>query len=191
MTVGAWLDQWLDGLRLAPSTVASYRKNCRLHLKPYIGDVPLASLTSARLTKLYRELEAGGRRNGKGEPDGGGLSARTVRYIHTIIGAALTAVVDAEPPLLLRNPAAKASPPTAQQAEAPEMHPWAADQLRAFLGWWRENSGLHPAWYVLAYTRMRPGELLALRWRDIDLEAGTISIQRTIGVSATRARALR
>jgi integrase len=182
MTVGAWLDEWAAGLRLAQSTVASYRKNIRLHVKPHIGSVPLASLTSARLTKLYRELETSGRRNGKGELTGEGLSARTVRYIHTIIGAALAAAVDAEPPLLIRNPAGKASPPTAQQAEAPEMHPWTADQLRAFLGWSREKSDLYPAWYVLAYTGMRRGELLALRWRHIDLDAGTISIQRTIGV---------
>jgi hypothetical protein len=43
-------------LRLSPSTVASYRKSIRLHVKPYIGDVPLAALTSARLTGLYRQL---------------------------------------------------------------------------------------------------------------------------------------
>jgi integrase len=144
--------------------------------------VPLARLTSARLTKLYRDLETSGRRNGKGELTGAGLSPRTVRYIHTIIGAALGAAVDAEPPLLLRSPASKAHPPTSQQAEAPEMHPWTADQVRAFLAWSASQSPLHAAWYVLAMTGMRRGELLALRWRDIDLEAGTISIQRSVGV---------
>lgn len=71
--------------------------------------------------------------------------------------------MDAEPPLLLRNLSAKAGPPTAQEAEAPEMHPWAADQLRAFLSWSRENSDLQAAWQTLAHTGMRRGELLALR----------------------------
>lgn len=47
VTVGAHLGQWLAGLRLAQSTVASYRRNIRLHVTPHIGDVPLGKLTSA------------------------------------------------------------------------------------------------------------------------------------------------
>ena len=66
--LGDYLATWLDGLRLAPSTVASYRKNVRLHIAPYVGTVPLASLTSARLTQLYCELETSGRYNGVGAP---------------------------------------------------------------------------------------------------------------------------
>src|SRR5258708_17839769 len=81
--LAGYLAEWLDGLRLAPSTVASYRKNVRLHITPYMGTVPLASLTLARLTKLYVELEAGGRRDGTGELTGGGcrpaLSATSAR----------------------------------------------------------------------------------------------------------------
>jgi integrase len=181
-TVGSWLDEWVTGLRLSPSTVASYRKNIRLHLKPYIGDLPLARLTSTRLTALYRELETGGRRDGRGELTGEGLSARTVRYVHMIVNAALSAAVNAEPPLLVRNPAAKASPPTAKEAKAPEMRPWTGQQLGAFLGWSAEHSDLHAAWWVLAYTGMRRGELLALRWRDLDLDAATIAVRRSVGV---------
>jgi hypothetical protein len=88
------------------------------------------SLTSARLTALYRQLEVTGRHDGSG-----GLLARTVRYIHTIVGKALSAAVDAEPPLLVRSPAAKASPPTAKQARPPDVHPWTVEQLGAFLSW--------------------------------------------------------
>jgi integrase len=178
-TSGSWLTEWPGTLRLSPSTVASYRKNVRLHVIPYIGDVPLSRLTSTRLTTLYRELEAGGRRDGRG---GKGLSARTVRYIHTIIGKALDAAVDAEPPLLAVNPARKAQPPTAKQARSPEMHPWTAAQLSAFLAWSAEHSKLHAAWHVLAFTGMRRGEVLALRWRDVDLAAGTIAVRRSVGV---------
>jgi integrase len=60
--------------------------------------------------------------------------------------------------------------------------PWTAQQLGAFLGWAKEHSGLHAAWYVLAYTGMRRGELLALRWRDIDPSAATIAVRRSVGV---------
>ena len=184
--VGEYMATWLAGLRLAPSTVASYEKNVRLHIEPYIGALPLASLTSARLTALYRELETSGRRDQKGERTGLPLSPRTVRYISTIISAAMAAAVEDEAPLLERNPAVKAKPPTAKQAKAPEMHPWDASQLRAFLDWSADKSPLHAPWHVLAMTGMRRGELLALRWRDVDLDAGTIAIRRSVGVIKTK-----
>jgi integrase len=80
------------------------------------------------------------------------------------------------------NPAATASPPSARQARAPEMHPWDAAQLAAFLGWSAEKSGQHAAWTLLAMTGMRRGEVLALRWRDVALDAATVSVRRSAGV---------
>jgi integrase len=175
---GPYLDEWAAGLRQAPSTVASYRKNIRLHIKPRIGDVPLDRLTPATLDRLYRELEKSGRADHR---EGEGLSPRTVRYIHTILSAALRKAV--KDGLLPRNPAATAEPPTAKQAKSPEMHPWNDEQLAAFLAWSRDGgSDLHAAWRVLAYTGMLRGELLALRWRDTDLDAGTITVRRSAGV---------
>jgi integrase len=176
-TLGSWLDEWVAGLRLAPSSVASYRKNVRLHIKPYLGSVPLASLTGPRITALYRQLEAGGRADHKA---GTGLSARTVKYVHAILHSALGAAVDAG--LLARNPADKAVPPTAREARPPEMHPWSQEQLGAFLGWSAEHSSLHTAWALLASTGMRRGELLALRWRDVDLARSTVTVRRSVGV---------
>jgi integrase len=174
---GAYLDEWLAGLRLAPSTVASYRKNVRLHLTPHIGTVPLASLTTARIDALYRQLERGGRADHKA---GEALSPRTVRYVHTILSAALAAAVRSH--RLARNPAATATPPSPKQARAPEMHPWDAVQLAAFLGWSAGHSQHHAAWTLLAMTGMRRGEALALRWRDVALDAGTVSVRRSAGV---------
>jgi integrase len=176
-----YMSAWLDGLRLAPSTVASYRKNCRVHIVPNVGAVPLASLTPVVLDRLYRELEHDGRADHKA---GQGLSARTVRYIHTIISSALRDAVDAG--LLPANPAARAHPPTAKQAQSPEMHPWDASQLSAFLAWAREHSELHAAWHVLSHTGMRRGELLGLRWRDIDLDTATVTVRRSAGLIRTK-----
>jgi len=177
---GAYLATWLDGLRLAPSTVASYRKNVRLHIAPRIGSIPLASLTAVTLDKLYQDLEKGGRADHRA---GEGLSARTTRYCHTIISAALRDAVDVG--LIPANPARKAHPPTAKQAKSPETRPWTAAQLAGFLGWSRGHSELHPAWHVLAMTGMRRGELLALRWRGIDLDAATIGVRRSVTVVKT------
>lgn len=168
----------IAGLRISAQTRSSYEKNWRLHVLPYpVARLPLAQVTGLALTGHYRALERRGRKDGHA---GKGLSPRTVRYLHTIISKVLgQAVRDG---LLLRNPAAAATPPTAKEAKAPEMHPWSAAQLRAFLDWSRDNSDNHAAWHVLAYTGMRRGELLALRWQDIDLDAATVSVRRSVGV---------
>lgn len=179
-SVGDYLAGWLAGLRLAPSTVASYRKNVRLHISPRIGSVPLAALTTERIDRLYRELERGGRADYRhGEP----LSPRTVRCVHTILSAALAAA--ARTRRLARNPAAVASPPTTRQAKAPEMQPWTAAQLAAFLAWARAHAENHPLWHVLAHTGMRRGEAPALRWRDFDPGAGTLRVRRSAGMVRT------
>lgn len=178
LTLGQWLSDWLAGLRLADSTRASYAKNVRLHVEPYVGTVPLAHLTGARLSALYRQLERSGRQDYK---SGAGLSPRTVRYVHTIVKAALREAV--EQGLLAANPAAKARPPAAREARAPEVHPWTGPQLGAFLGWSVEQDCQDAAaWHVLAYTGARRGEVLALRWRDLDLDTGRLAVRRSAGL---------
>lgn len=175
LTLAAYLtDTWLPALRLKPSTSSSYAKNVRLHVVPHIGAVPLSSLTGQRLTALYRRLETSGRVDGEG-----GLSARTVRYIHTIVHRALRDAV--EDGLLAINPADRAKPPTSAQAKAPELHYWTPAQLAAFLTW---SSGdgeddLHAAWQLLAATGVRRGEVLALRWSDIDFANARVAIRRS------------
>jgi integrase len=176
--VGPFGAEVIDGMRIGPQTKASYKKNWRLHMTEYpIAQVPSAQLTGQRLTAHYRVLEKSGRKDHR---EGEGLSARTVRYLHTIIHGVLGhAVKDG---LLLRNPADAATPPTAREAKAPDMHPWDASQLAAFLGWAEGAAQNYPLWHTLAMTGMRRGEALALRWRDVDLEAATISIRRSAGM---------
>jgi len=165
-------------MRIGPQTRASYVKNLRCHIEGYpIADVTLAQLTGQRLTAHYRVLEKSGRKDHKA---GEGLSPQTVRYVHTIIHGVLgQAVKDG---LVLRNAADAATPPTAREAKTPEMHPWDAGQLAAFLGWAKGNAQNYALWNTLAMTGMRRGELLALRWRDVDLEAATVSVRRSAGM---------
>jgi integrase len=175
---GAYGAEVIDGLRIGAQTKASYKKNWRNHVEPYpLAQVPLAQLTGQRLTAHYRVLEKSGRKDHRA---GEGLSARTVRYLHTIIHGVLgQAVKDG---LLLRNPADAATPPTAKEAKPPEMHPWDAGQLAAFLAWAEGNAQNFPLWNTLAMTGMRRGEALALRWRDVDLDAATVSVRRSAGM---------
>ncbi len=175
-TVASYLEGWLDGLRLAPSTVASYRKNIRIHVTPHIGDTRLDELTGTHLTRLYRQLETEGRAD-----KSGGLSPRTVRYVATIVGAALKAAVTDE--LIPSNPATRAKPPSVREAAAPEMRTWSSDELAAFLEWSRKRDDeLRMGWVVLAMTGMRRGEALALRWRDVDFDAGSVAVRRSVTV---------
>ena len=178
---GAYGLEVIDGLRIGPQTRASYLKNWRNHVEPYpLASLQLAQLTGSRLTTLYRLLEKSGRKDHKA---GEGLSARTVRYLHTIIhGVLAQAVKDG---LLLRNPADAATPPSAREAKPPEMTCWTAAQLAAFLGWAAEHSQHYTLWHVLAMTGMRRGEALALRWRDVDLDAGTVRVRRSAGMVRT------
>ena len=175
---GTYGAEVIDGLRVGPQTKASYKKNWRLHIVAYpIAAVPLAQLTGLRLTTHYRLLEKSGRKDHR---QGEGLSARTTRYIHTIVHGVLSQAV--KDGLLVRNPADAATPPTAREAKAPEMHPWNAGQLAAFLGWADGKSQSYALWHLLAMTGMRRGEALALRWRDVDLDAATVSVRRSAGM---------
>jgi integrase len=178
ITVEQRFTQWVDGLRIAESTRASYRKNLRVHVFPHIGSMPLAKLTTARLNVLYRQLEKSGRQDHKA---GSGLSPRTVRYIAVIIKAGLQAAVDEN--VIARNPADKTKPPTAKEARPPEFHPWSAAELAAFLEW-ADGHGCPDAtaWRVLAFSGARRGEVLAARWRDFDADTGKLTIRRSVGL---------
>ena len=129
--VGDFLsDDWLPAVRreLAESTWESYDRNIRNHVVPRIGQIQLQALDGGALNRLYAELLLNGRKLGK---QSAGLKPRTVRYIHTIIHAALDdAVRWRRIPL---NPSDQANPPSAAQSKPPEMRVWTADQLRRFL----------------------------------------------------------
>lgn len=184
LTVGEYLDEWLAGLRLAPSTRASYAKNVRLHVRPRIGSMKLSAVTGSRLSALYRALESEGRADGKG-----GLSARTTRYISTIVHKAMKDAV--RQGLIPVNPADVAETPSAKDARPPEMVTWTAEEVGTFLSWaeGRRDPEQRTAWVVLIATGLRRGELLALRWKDVELDAGTISVRRSVGTVKTKGQA--
>jgi integrase len=140
--------------------------------------VPLDKLTGTAITTMYRKLETGGRQDGK---PGQGLKPRTIRYVHTTLNASLDEAVAQG--LLAVNPARKAKPPAAREAKAPEIHPWNATHVATFLGLADEQECPDAvAWRVLAFTGGRRGEVLAARWRDLDMDAGRLSIRRSVGV---------
>jgi integrase len=80
---------------------------------------------------------------------------------------------------LSRNPLDAADPPRAKGDGSREMHTWTKDQLRAFLTAVKDDR-LSPLWYLIAMTGMRRGEAIGLRWSDVDLEAGRLSVRRAL-----------
>ena len=161
------------GSQVKPSTLHSYTRNCELHLLPRLGHRRLRDLSPALLNGVYGELLASGRRNG----DGGGLSAKTVRYLHTILHKALADAVDEG--LLGVNPADRARPPKPSKTAPTELRFWTPEQLRVFLAS-VAGTRLEGAWHVAAMTGMRRGEVLGLRWADVDLEAASLTVRHTI-----------
>lgn len=181
-TLSAYADAWVEGLHLADSTIAGYKKLIRNHLRPQLGHYPLDKLTPTRIARHYRNLEQHGR---KDEQDKGGpLSANTVHKAHVVLGAILDAAI--EDGHLTANPAkrkaAKAPTASRMRAEKPELVTWTADQLAAFLAWDRDEKQdeLFALWWVIANTGMRRSEALALKWSDLKTKTSQVSIRRAI-----------
>jgi integrase len=124
-------------------------------------------------------------RRRQGKNAGGPLSARTVRYVHTILSKALS---DAQTKNLVAcNVAHAATPPAASAARAPEFDIWTPEQLRTFLASVKDHH--HGAMFgVFGMTGVRRSEACGLRWRDTDLEAGIITIRQRVALIGTEAR---
>lgn len=173
VTVAAYLAEWLQAQAredIRPSTLASYRQLMETYVIPRIGMHQLQSLSSAHIDALYTALLAGGRKQ-----RAGGLSPRTVHYVHVVLRKALAHAARMQ--RVARNVADDVKAPPSRVAAVPRT--WSGAELRAFLEH-VEGDRLHAAWVLAASTGMRRGEVLGLRWSDVDLEAGRVSITQTV-----------
>jgi integrase len=177
-TLNGYSAVYLDTIRVRASTMAGYRKHYRVHIAPSrLGAMKLADITKDDLNRFYRELERSGRKDAGHE--GEGLAPSTVRHIHVLISQIMAAAL--EDGLIRANPAKKATPPTKLEAAPPEMSTWSAAEASAFLEWSKARGDyLWLAWYLLLSTGMRRGELLALRWRDLDVDNGVLHLGRAL-----------
>ncbi len=162
---------WLPAIEstIKPGTFGSYRRNVRLHIagRP-LGAKQLQQVAPSDLNRLYALLLAGDEAHRA-------LSARSVAYIATILHRAFRDAIRWQ--LLVRNPADSADPP--RPSSRPEMHIWSSEQLGAFLDHVADDR-LAGAWWLLATTGMRRGEVLGLRWSDVDLDEGLLRVGRTL-----------
>lgn len=174
ITFGEYItEQWLPSMRsqLKPSTFNSYQCNLELHVLPSLGSRKLRDITPQLLNELYSKMLATGNNRG------GGLSPKTVRYVHTTIHKALHDAVDLQ--LLATNPAERAKPPRVRGVATTELRFWTPEQLAMFLDLIR-NERLYAAFHLAAMTGMRRAEICGLRWGDIDWESKSISVRHTL-----------
>jgi integrase len=161
LTVGDHLQRWLEDIVKPSASHRTYSTNAqqvRTHIAPTLGRIKLKGLRKAHIDRLYREMLDSG------------LSRSTVRRVHAVLHRALEEAVKGD--LIPRNPAAHANKPKIK-LEEPE--PLDASQAAAFLK--AAKGDRFEALYILCLMcGLRQGEALALHWRDIDLDEGTLRV---------------
>jgi integrase len=169
VTVREFFDRWLESAAptLRPSTARRYRDVARLHIVGVIGNLKLAKLSAADIQRLYADRLAAG------------LSPTSVHHVHAILHRALDQAVRWG--LLLRNVTEAVDPP--RRAET-EMRTWDAPQVARVLAAAHDDD-LEALWRLALLTGMRREELLGLRWGDVDLDAGALSVRRTLSRGST------
>jgi len=172
LTLGEWVTRWLETYarpKVRPRTFESYESMVRVHIVPDLGKIKLRDLRPEHLQKFLNDKRANGAVRRKG-----GLSARTVQIMHVVLHSALKQAIREK--FVTSNAADAVNPP---RVERHEINPPTQEDMTRLL----ETIKGHRlfALYLLDWASgVRRGELLALRWQDVDLEHGTLSINRNL-----------
>jgi integrase len=182
LTIGEWLEQWLETVRaeVAPKTHERYGEIVRNFLIPALGNYGLTKLAPTHIQSAYNGWAAGGRLDGKA----GGLSPQTRRHIHRILRTGLARAVEQQ--IIARNPAdvfKKRLP----KVERRELVTLTADQSAQLLEAIAHSRVYWPVLLALS-TGMRRGEILAVRWKNVDLELGTLRVVESLEQTKTGIR---
>ena len=164
-TVKDCIEEWVAVYvepSLAPNTVRGYKVNFNNHTIPYIGHIPVQQLTPVQVQGLYSQLEKKG------------LSARSIRYVHTTLREALQYAYQAQ--YIAKNVADLVSPPKqGKHKTSVYTEKMVIEMLRC-----AEDTEMEIPLVIAVELGLRRGELLALKWSDIDWEKRTIEIQRNL-----------
>ena len=173
-TVASWLRTWYE-LYAKPNvrtaTANRYELIIEQYTVPRIGNIKLKKLTTQHLQKLYKELLESGRIHvGKGQDNG--LSTTTVHSVHLMLHCALERAVKER--LISRNPCEDCIVPKPRKLDMKILTP---EHMKAYLEA-ADRRGLLPMFYLELVSGLRKGELVALRWDDVDIRQRTISVSK-------------
>src|SRR5919201_4982788 len=169
-TFSEFVSEWLAHMqgRVRPSTLRGYRCLLQLYALPTLGHLPLDALHPLALQRLYGHLLA------TGGPGGARLSTGTVLNLHRVLVQSLGTAVRWE--LLAANPAKRAEPPRPRRPEAPMVDPDLVHRILAAVA----RTVLQAPVAIALATGMRRGEILALRWSDLDPALTVARVRRTL-----------
>ena len=189
LTTGEWLGRWLASrVSLRASTSRSYGAHVRGYLVPYLGGIPLAALSAGDVQAMFTAIARDERALGRP------VSAATLHRIHATLRAALNGAVRAG--LITVNPGRwpelpKAARPRPQvwtpaltqrwkrEGWRPVVGVWTAGQTAEFLRQVRGHR-LYALFHLVALRGLRRGEAAGLRWSDLDLDAGTLTVSEQL-----------
>jgi len=178
MTLGEWLDKWLDEymlFKIKENTLDGYRAIVEHQIKRFLGDKQLAYLTTADIQKFYNKIRKEGRV--KRHPLlGYALADSVVRKIHMTLHEALEAAVKER--FIVRNPTNGTTIPKKSYGEKQVL---GDSQLDRFMEAIRQEPYWYDFFYVEIMTGLRRGEICGLKWSDIDFTAGTMNVRRSVG----------
>jgi integrase len=171
MTVAAFLDRWIEHMhgQVSPRSHERYAEIARKNLAPLLGSLALTKLQPAHISQAYATALASGRRDGQG-----GLSARTVTHMHRVLREALHQALRWQ--MLPRNPADAVKPP---KVERKQMNVLDTDATAALIERARPYRIFVPI-LLGVLCGLRRGEIAALRWKSVDLEAGQVRVVASI-----------
>jgi integrase len=172
LTVREYMQQWLDTAKgqVSPKSHERYEEIVAGFINPALGNHKLTKLMPIHIQNAYSEWEAGGRRDGKE----GGLSPRSRLHIHRILKSALKSAVQLQ--MLARNPAEAVKPPKPVRIEMKTLTAAESAQLLAAVA----QSRLYWPVLVALTTGMRRGEIVALRWKNTDLDKGVARVVESL-----------
>ncbi|MGB9887805.1 MAG: tyrosine-type recombinase/integrase [Moorellales bacterium] len=176
VTLAEWLRRWyanhVEG-KLSPTTAKSYKVIIEKHLTPALGHIPISKLQPAHIESYYRQALEAGRKDDKASK-GGKLTAQTVLHHHRLLHTALEKAVKQR--LIPWNPADAVDPPRPERREPAVLSEEEVEGLLEAL----RGTGLYIPVLLAVGTGARRGEILGLRWSDVDLERGLVTISREL-----------
>lgn len=181
-TVGEWLDSWLAGQQLRPTTADGYRSNIDNYLKPHLGEIPLEKLRTKHVAAMVRAIEA--------RTEGRRVGPATMHRIRATLRSALSEAVreqrvDVNVAKFVKLPSGQA--PRAVVWTPERIAAWRAGAPRPKVAVWTplqtgqfldavQADRLYALWHLMVFTGLRRGETIGARWVDVDLDAGQLTV---------------